>query len=166
MKKRIIVEKIEDKIFHIRGKNIMLDENLAQLYSVETKQLTRQVRRHSKRFPEDFMFRLTKSEYLRCQFGTSKRGGRRYLPYAFTEQGVAMLSGVLNSQNAIIVNIQIMRAFISMRRIALTYTTLKRKIDSIEKKYDAKFGTIFAAIKNLLKPIPIHKRRKIGFHSQ
>ncbi len=158
------IEKIENRIFQIRGKRAMLDEDLARLYEVETKQLTRQVRRNSERFPNDFMFRLTKQEFLRCQFGTSNKGGRRYLPYVFTEQGIAMLSGVLNSKRAILVNIQIMRAFVSLRRVALTYTGLKRKIDDMEKKYDTQFGIVFEAIRELIEPPPEKPKSKIGFH--
>ncbi|MBI3008825.1 MAG: ORF6N domain-containing protein, partial [Candidatus Omnitrophica bacterium] len=119
------IEKIETKIFQIRGKKVMLDNDLAVLYDVEAKQLKRQVRRNIKRFPDDFMFELTRKEYqdfLRCQIGTLKRGGHsKYLPYVFTEQGIAMLSGVLNSRRAILVNIQIMRAFVNLRREILTY---------------------------------------------
>ena len=119
MKQQMIPqEAVEKKIFLIRGQKVMLDSDLAKLYEIETKQLTRQVRRNFKRFPADFMFQLTKDEYLRCQIGTSKRGGRRYLPYAFTEQGVAMLSSVINSERAIQVNIGIMRVFVNIRKIA------------------------------------------------
>jgi len=164
------VEKIENKIFQIRGKKVMLDSDLAELYDVETKQLKRQVRRNIERFPEDFMFELTQKEYqdfLRCQFGTLKRGEySKYLPYAFTEQGVAMLSSVLNSKRAILVNIQIMRAFVNLRRVALTYAGLKRKIEAMEKKYDTQFKIVFEAIKKLLTPPPIEKKRKIGFHPE
>ena len=175
MKRQIISEKIENKIFQIRGKKVMLDKDLAELYDVETKRLTRQVRRNINRFPEDFMFRLTKDEFLRCQIGTSNlrsqtvtssRGGRRYVPYAFTEQGVAMLSGVLNSKRAIMANIQIMRAFVKLRRMALAYTGLKRKIDAMEKRYDRQFSIVFKAIKKLLEPLPIEKKRIIGFRQK
>jgi hypothetical protein len=147
----VSIEKIENKIFQIRGKKVMLDKDLASLYEVETKYLTRQVRRNNKRFPEDFMFKLTREEYrsLRCQFGTFKRGAHsKYFPYVFTEQGVAMLSSVLNSQRAILVNIQIMRAFVNLRRMGLTYVGLKRKIEAMEKKYDAQFKVVFEAFKN------------------
>ncbi len=163
----ILAEKIESKIFQIRGKKIMLDSDLALLYDVETKVLIQAVKRNKGRFPEDFMFQLTKGEYvsLRSQIVTSKRGGRRYLPYAFTEQGVAMLSSVLNSNRAILVNVQIMRAFVSLRRIALTYTALKRDIERIEKKYDKQFAAIFQAIKQLLEPQEVKKKRIIGFHA-
>ena len=166
MTKLISVEKIENKIFQIRGKKVMLDKDLAELYGVETKQLTRQVCRNIKRFPEDFMFRLTKAEILRCQIGTSRWGGRRYLPYAFTEQGVAMLSSVLNSKRAIMVNIQIMRAFVSLRRISLTYIGLRRKVEAMEKKFNAQFRVVFAAIKKLLEPSPPTKKRRIGFRDE
>ena len=157
----IAVERIESKIFHIRGRKVMFDSDLAMLYGVETKYLTRQVRRNIRRFPKDFMFRLTQNEFLRCQNVTSKRGGRRYLPYAFTEEGVAMLSGVLNCDRAIWVNIQIMRAFVNLRRIALTYTGLKRKIEAMENKYDAQFKVVFEAIKALLSPVSVKEQKVI-----
>jgi len=157
-------EKIESRIFQIRGKNVMLDKDLARLYEVETKQLTRQVRRNIERFPEDFMFRLTKQEILRCQIGTSSYGGRRYLPYAFTEQGIAMLSSVLNSRRAILVNIQIMRAFVGLRRMAVTYAGLKRKINEMEKKYDAQFSVVFEVMRQLIEPPTEKPKYKIGFH--
>ena len=142
----------------------MLDRDLAKLYEVETKHLTRQVRRNIGRFPNDFMFRLAREENLRCQFGTSSYGGRRYLPYVFTEQGIAMLSSVLNSKRAILVNIQIMRVFVNLRRAAVTYAGLKRKIEAIEKKYDGQFGIIFEAIRQLMEPPPEKPKPRIGFH--
>ena len=166
MEKLIAVEKIESRIFQIRGKKVMLDEDLAGLYEVETKQLTRQVRRNVERFPEDFMFRLTKEEFLRCNFGTSKIGGRRYLPYAFTEQGVAMLSSILRSKRAVMVNIQIMRTFVNLRKAAIHYTALRRKIDDMEKKYDAQFNIVFEAIKKMLEPPPEPSKRRIGFRQE
>lgn len=163
------IGKIESKIFQIRGKRVMLDEDLAALYGVETKQLKRQVKRNIERFPDDFMLQLTKKEYqdfLRCQFGTLEMGKySKYLPYAFTEQGVAMLSSILNSKQAIMVNIQIMRAFVNLRRIGLTYTALKRQIEGMEKKYDGQFNIVFEAIKKLLTPPPIKPKPQIGFHS-
>lgn len=169
MAKIISVEKIESKILQIRGKKIMLDRDLAKLYAVETKHLTRQVRRNIKRFPEDFMFKLLRKEYrefLRCQFGTLEKGKySKYLPYAFTEQGVAMLSSVLNSERAILVNIQIMRTFVNLRRMALTYVGLKRKIEAMEKKYDGQFKIVFKVIKKLLELPMVKKKRRIGFHS-
>ena len=164
MTNSILVERIESRIFQIRGRKVMLDNDLAMLYGVDTKYLTRQVRRNVQRFPEDFMFRLTREEFLRCQNVTSKRGGRRYLPYAFTEEGVAMLSSVLNSTRAILVNIHIMRAFVNLRRIGLTYVGLKRKIEAIEKKYDKQFAIVFQAIKQLLEPLPVKPKPPIGFH--
>ncbi len=159
----ISVDKIESKIFQIRGRRIMIDEDLALLYGVETKQLTRQVRRNIRRFPPDFMFKLTMQEFLRCQFGTSKRGGRRYVPYVFTEQGVAMLSSVLNSERAIQVNIQIMRAFVDLKRSALNYAGLRRKIEDMEKRYDAQFSVVFKVIKKLLMPPSPKPKGPIGF---
>jgi len=144
----ITIGKIESRIFQIRERRIMLDEDLAMLYGVQTKQLTRQVRRNIKRFPEDFMFQLAKSEFLRCQFGTSKRGGRRYYPYAFSEQGVAMLFSILNSERAIMANIQIMRAFVNLKREQLTYSLLKRKIKQMENKYDGQFNIVLRLLKN------------------
>lgn len=164
MSKLIPLRRIESKIFYVRGKRVMLDKDLAELYDVPTKQLTRQVRRNLERFPEDFMFKLTKDDILRCQFGTSRYGGRRYPPYVFTQEGVAMLSSVLNSRRAILVNIQIMRAFVNLRRVALTYAGLRRKIDNMEKKYDGHFAIVFEAIKKLLEPPPVPPKRRIGFH--
>jgi len=165
----ITVETIENKIFSIRGRKVMLDRDLAKLYGVKTKQLTRQVRRNSKRFPGDFMFQLTKKEFLRCQIGTSKQGGRRYLPYVFTEQGVAMLSSVLNSERAIQVNILIMRAFTKLREILLTHKKLALKIEALEKKYaehDQTIKAIFEAIKELLEP-PAKEQKVIrGFRRE
>lgn len=143
----------------------MLDRDLAELYEVDTRQLTRQVKRNIDRFPEDFMFQLTKEELqnLMCQNGTSSWGGTRKLPYAFTEQGVAMLSGVLHSKRAIKVNIQIMRAFIQLKRMLLTNVGLRRKIEEMEKKYDKQFAIVFQAIKQLLEPPPIKPKPPIGF---
>ena len=166
MKGLIEKERIESKIFLIRGKRVMLDSYLAGLYGVGTKVLIQAVKRNISRFPEDFMFQLKKQEFenLRSQFVTSKIGGRRYLPYCFTEQGIAMLSGVLNSERAILVNIQIMRAFVALRRAALTYVGLKRKIEAMEKKYDKQFVVVFEALKKLLEPPPKKPKPLIGFH--
>ena len=164
----IPVELIEKKILLIRGEKVLLDADLAELYEVETKMLVRAVKRNIDRFPDDFMIQLTKEEFenMRFHFGTSKkegRGGRRYLPYAFTEQGVAMLSSVLNSDRAVHVNIEIMRAFVKLRRMIATDAELSRKLDALEKKYDAQFRVVFDAIRELMKP-PETKRRRIGFH--
>jgi phage regulator Rha-like protein len=158
-------ETIEGKILLIRGKKIMLDSELAVLYGIETKQLTRQVRRNIDRFPDDFMFRLTKEEFLRCQIGTSKSGGRRYPPYAFTEHGILMLSSVLNSKKAIQVNIQIMRTFVKLRQILSTNKELVHKLSQLERKtekHDAAIQAIFKAIQQLMAP-PEKPKKRIGY---
>jgi hypothetical protein len=164
----IVLQKtVENKILFIRGAKVMLDRDLAILYAVKTKQLTRQVRRNTSRFPDDFMFQLTKREAsdLRCQFDTSSWGGRRYRPYVFTEQGVAMISSVLNSERAIQVNIQIMRTFTRLRQLMAAHGDLKRKIEGMEKKYNYQFKIVFDAIKQLLEPAQKRPRRRIGFHA-
>lgn len=164
---QVVAQRVERCIYLIRGEKVMLDSDLAELYGVETKALTRAVRRNLERFPPDFMFQLTKAEFddLKCQIGASSGwGGRRYSPYAFTEQGVAMLSGVLRSPRAIEVNVEIMRAFVRLRRILTEHEDLKRQLASLEKKYDASFRVVFAAIRKLMdtdKAVP--KRRQIGF---
>lgn len=148
---------IENKIFLIRGKKVMLDRSLAILYKVPPKRLNEQVKRNIRRFPEDFMFRLTKEEAdsLRSQFATLKRGQHvKYLPYAFTEHGILMLSSVLSSERAIQVNIQIMRTFTKLKEILSTHKDLQRKIEDMESKYKQQFKVVFAAIKELLKPLP------------
>lgn len=164
------VEHIENRILFIRGHQVMLDSDLAALYKVETSNLNKAVKRNIDRFPEDFMFQLTKqeAEALRFQIGMSKtkgRGGRRYLPYAFTEQGVAMLSSVLNSQRAIKVNIQIMRAFVRLRKMLISHEELARKLDAMESKYDKQFRVVFDAIRQLMKP-STPKQHAIGFRSK
>ncbi|OGX25328.1 MAG: DNA-binding protein [Omnitrophica WOR_2 bacterium RIFCSPHIGHO2_02_FULL_45_21] len=163
----VSTEVIAAKILLIRGKRVILDRDLAKLFEVDTRQLTRQVRRNIDRFPEDFMFQLTNSELknLMCQFGTSSWGGTRKLPCAFTEQGVAMLSGVLHSKRAVQVNIQIMRTFIQLKRMLLTNPGLRRKIEEMEKKYDKQFAIVFQAIRQLLEPPPVKEKRIIGFGS-
>ena len=157
-------EIIASKIYFIRGQKIMLDQDLAKLYGVETAQLKRAVRRHRDRFPDDFMFELSKSELddLRCQIGTSKWGGTRYIPFAFTEQGVAMLSGVLNSDRAIKVNIQIMRTFTQLRNMLANHKDLKHKIEVMEKKYDEQLRIVFEAITQLLE-VDEKPKKKIGY---
>jgi hypothetical protein len=149
-------ERIEQSILVIRGHRVMLDADLAVLYGVTTKRLNEQVRRNRARFPEDFMFQLSSEEVrsLRAQFATSNkgRGGRRYAPYAFTEQGVAMLSTVLNSERAILVNIEIMRAFVRLRQMLASNAELARELDALEKKYDAQFKVVFDAIRQLMSP--------------
>lgn len=158
-------EVIASKIFVLRGKKIMLDRDLASLYKVPTKRLNEQVKRNLKRFPADFMFQLTQTEknelVANCdRFDTLKHS--TVMPYAFTEQGVAMLSSVLNSERAILVNIQIMRAFTQLSRMLLTNAGLKRKIDELEAKYDRQFTVVFDAIRKLLTP-PEKPKRRIGF---
>jgi len=161
---------INQRIFLLRGQRVMLDADLAKLYDVETKALNRAVRRNEIRFPKDFMFQLTEieEESLRRQIGTSnaiaRRGGRRYLPLVFTEQGVAMLSTVLKSERATLANIEIMRAFVKLREFLLTNQELARSLNELEKKYDARFREVFAAIRSLMNP-PEIKRRKIGIRS-
>ncbi|WP_096361832.1 ORF6N domain-containing protein [Sulfuricaulis limicola] len=158
-------EQIENRIYLLRGQRVMLDDDLAILYEVETKVLNRSVKRNLRRFPEDFMFQLSTKEFesLRCQFGTSKRGGRRYHPYAFTEQGVAMLSSVLHSKRAIQVNIEIMRAFVRLRQMLASNVDLARKLAALERKYDAQFRVVFDAIRELMTPPVPKKKRSIGF---
>jgi hypothetical protein len=164
MKAIVPIETIERKIYLIRGQKIMLDSDLAELYGVETKALKRAVKRNIDRFPGDFMFTLTSEEFtnLRYQIGTSSWGGGRYLPYAFTENGIAMLSGVLNSKRAIAVNIQIMRTFTKLRELLLTHKDLKHRLDELEKRYDTQFKVVFDAIRQLMAS-PEPKKKKIGF---
>lgn len=161
----IPAERIENCIYLLRGQRVMLDDDLAMLYEVETKTLNRAVKRNLRRFPEDFMFQLSAKEFenLRYQFGTSRWGGRRYPPYAFTEQGVAMLSSVLNSKRAIQVNIEIMRAFVRLRQMLGSNAELARKLAALEKKYDAQFRVVFDAIRELMTPPVPKKKRSIGF---
>ena len=163
-------EVVINKIYLIRGQKVMLDEDLAELYQVETKRLKESVRRNNDRFPEDFMFELTKDEFenLRSQIATSKRGGTRYMPMAFTEQGVAMLSSVLNSSTAIKVNIQIIRIFTKMREMLLTNTDILLKLEKLEKDVTENkkdITLIFQALKKLL-TTPEEKRRRIGFKTE
>ena len=169
MAKVVPIEIIATKILEIRGKRVMLDRDLAQLYGVATRRLNEQVRRNRERFPEDFMFQLSKEEVanLKSQFATSSWGGTRKLPYVFTEQGVAMLSSVLNSERAIKVNIQIMRAFVKLKELLLTHKDLAIKLEALERKYvnhDKKIKAIFDAIKKLLETKMREQKRRIGFH--
>lgn len=166
-KSLVPIERIEKAILLIRGQKVMLDTDLAELYGVETRVLVQAVRRNMDRFPDDFMFQLSKEEvdFLRSQFVILKRGRgqhSKYPPYAFTEQGVAMLSSVLRSQRAIQVNIEIMRAFIRLRQMLASHVELARKLDALEKKYDAQFKQVFEVIRQLMTP-PEPKRRPIGF---
>jgi hypothetical protein len=159
-------ERIERRVLRLRGHNVMLDEDLAALYRVDVKALNQAVKRNRDRFPSDFMFRLTAAETksLRSQIVTSKvgRGGRRNAPYAFTEQGVAMLSSVLHSTLAIRVNIEIMRAFVKLRRVLESHGDLASRLDALEEKYDEQFAVVFAAIRKLMTP-PKAIRKRIGF---
>jgi hypothetical protein len=176
-------EYIESYIVLIRGAKAMLSTHLAELYGVEPKVLMQAVKRNVKRFPADFMFRLTGEEAamvksksaileersapaLRSQFVTLKRGRHvKYLPYAFTEQGVSMLSSILRSDRAIQVNIEIMRTFVRLRKILASHADLARKLASLEKKHDTQFKGVFDAIRELMKPPDSRNRRRIGFAS-
>lgn len=164
----IPAERIERSILLIRGQKVVLDSDLAELYGVETRVLVQAVHRNRERFPSDFMFQLTKEEFdnLRSQsvISSSGWGGRRYPPYAFTEQGVAMLSSVLRSKRAVLVNIEIMRAFVRLRQMLASHAELARRLDALEKKYDAQFRVVFEAICKLMAP-PEQKRRPIGFRT-
>ena len=170
MSQAITTDIIESKILLIRGHKVMLDRDLARLYGVETKVLNQAVKRNSSRFPEDFMFQLTADELdnLRSQIVTSSLkgyGGRRYMPYVFTEQGVAMLSSVLNSDRAIQVNIAIMRAFVNMRKMILANEDVSKKLAEIESKlgdHDENFKKVFTAIRLLMNP-PSKTDKQIGF---
>ncbi|HOW43221.1 MAG TPA: ORF6N domain-containing protein [Candidatus Omnitrophota bacterium] len=158
-KEKISVEVVAAKILLIRGKKVMLDRDLAELYGVKTKALLQGVRRNLKRFPEDFMFQLSREEVvdLRSQFVTSSWGGHRYLPYVFTQEGVAMLSSVLRSERAVQVNIAIMRAFVKLRELLLTHKELSEKIEELERKYqmhETDIQVIFTTIKKLIEPPP------------
>jgi len=162
------LERVEGLILLVRGQKVMLDADLAALYGVETKVINQAVKRNRDRFPNDFMFQLTKEEHgvLRSQIVTSKpagRGGRRTPPYAFTEQGVAMLSSVLRSQRAVQVNIQIMRTFVKLRRMLATHEDLARKLAALERKYDRQFKVVFDAMRELMTPPDPKKKRRIGF---
>ena len=165
----VYTEKIAEKIILIRGHKVLLDADLAILYGVPTKVLNQAVRRNKDRFPDDFMFQLSKREddSLRSQSVTSKgRGGRRYFPYAFTEQGVAMLSTVLNSPRAIQVNIEIMRVFVRLRRMIASYNELDQRINELDQNFqghEEKIQAIFEIISRLIEPPPDTSRRQIGF---
>ena len=159
---------IESRILSLRGQRVMLDSDLAQLYGVATKALVRAVKRNAERFPPDFMFQLGSKETadLRHQTGTSSSwGGRRYLPYAFTEQGVAMLSSVLRSAQAVSVNVEIMRAFVRLRAALADHRDLARRLDGLEAKYDHQFKVVFDAIRALMTP-PEKPTRRIGFRAE
>ena len=159
------LEVIQNKIFEIRGYKVMLDFDLALMYGVETKVLKQSIRRNINRFPEDFMFELNELEFksLRSQIVTSNKGGSRYMPFAFTEQGIAMLSSVLNSEKAIEVNIAIIRAFVTFRQFSLTYNELKTKITEIEEKFPEIYKALnFLIDKEKIKENQVN-RTKIGY---
>ena len=165
MKELMISQRIENKIYFVRGQKVMLDKDLAELYGIKPIRLREQVKRNVKRFPDDFMFQLNEKEidFMVSQNAIPSRkhlGG--YRPYVFMEQGVAMLSSVLNSERAITVNIQIMRTFTKLRSLLATHKDLQRKIEEMEKKYDQQFRVVFDAIRALITP-PETKRKKIGF---
>ncbi len=149
-----IVTIIERQILLIRGEKVILDADLAKLYGVDTKVLVQAVKRNKDRFPSDFMFQLSQVEFsdLRSQFVTSTWGGRRYPPYAFTEQGVAMLSSVLRSSRAVAVNIEIMRTFVKLRRLLDSNDKLRKKLEALEQKYDEQFNAVFKVIRQLMEP--------------
>jgi phage regulator Rha-like protein len=187
VKEIIRAERIENRIFLVRGQKVMLSTDLAELYEVESRTLMQAVKRNIERFPVDFMFQLTWEEVedlrshfvtldadqnrqdrsIRSQFVILKPGAHsKYLPYAFTEQGVAMLSSVLRSRRAIQVNVAIMRAFVKLREILATHKDLARKLDEMEKKYDSQFKVVFEAIRALMAP-PEHKQKgRIGFKAE
>ena len=163
--KRSKIKYIAQAIQAIRGQKVLLDADLAALYGVETKVLLQAVRRNRERFPDDFMFQLTEEEFddLRSQSVTSSWGGRRYRPYAFTEQGVAMLSSVLRSPQAIAVNIEIMRAFVRLRELLASHRVLAKRLEELEAKTDSRFKQVFEAIRQLMLPPDPPKKRQIGF---
>ena len=159
---------LDSRILTLRGARVLLDADLAALYGVPTKVLIQAVKRNAARFPADFMYQLTRAEALnlRSQFVTSSRwGGRRHLPYAFTEQGVAMLSSVLKSSRAAQVNIEIMRAFVRLRAVIAEHRDLVRRMDELEARYDGQFKVVFDAIRGLMTP-PETPKRRIGFHAR
>ncbi len=167
----IPLERIDSKILLIRGQKVMLDVDLAALYEVDVRSLNQAVKRNVERFPDDFIFQLTEedAEILRSQNVISRlpgHGGRRTAPYAFTEQGVAMLSSVLRSQRAIRVNVEIMRAFVRLRQMLATNADLADKLEKLEKKYDAQFKIVFDAIRQLMTPPEPKKKPAIGFTSR
>ena len=161
----VLADRIESRIFLLRGQKVMLSPDLANLYDVQLRALVQAVKRNIERFPADFMFQLSAAEFrsLKSQIVTSSWGGlRRAAPYAFTEQGVAMLSSVLHSKRAVKVNIEIMRTFVRLRQMLASHADLARKLDTLERKYDGQFKVVFDTIRELARP-PEPKRRQIGF---
>jgi hypothetical protein len=171
MSKNVLLpaEFIERKIYYLRGKKVMIDFDLAELYGVPTKRLNEQVKRNSDRFPEDFMFHLTQKEFesLKSHFATSNaRGGMRKRSFAFTEQGVSMLSSVLRSPRAVKVNIEIMRTFVQLREILSTHKQLSEKLEKLESKYDSQFKIVFDAIRALMAEPDPEEKAPIGFQAE
>jgi phage regulator Rha-like protein len=167
-RKAVTFDRVGSRILHLRDETVMLDVDLAELYGVETRELLQAVKRNLRRFPGDFMFQLSQSEFdaLRSHFVISnepRRGGRRYLPYAFTEQGIAMLSSVLRSARAIQVNIEVVRTFVRLRRVLATNAELVRKVNDLEQKFDGKFKVVFEALRELMDPKTKKRRPPIGF---
>jgi ORF6N domain-containing protein len=165
----IPIERIKKAIYLIRGEKVMLDRDLAKLYGVSTAALNQAVRRNRDRFPADFMFQLTLEEVAQLNrsqivIGSEKHRDPRSRPYAFTEQGIAMLSSVLRSKRAIIVNIEIMRAFVKLRQILASNAELARRLDDLESKYDKRFKVVFTAIRQCM-TTPVRDRKEIGFRS-
>jgi hypothetical protein len=156
---------VEELIYLIRGEKVMLDKDLAALYGVDTRALVQAVKRNSARFPEDFCFQLSIQEFtsLRSQIVISNRGGRRVAPYVFTEQGVAMLSGVLHSPAAIRANVEIMRTFVRLRRFIAANNELEKKLHNLEMRYDSQFKLVFDAIREIMNPAQPPAKRRIGF---
>ena len=164
----IPIERIQNSIYLIRRQKVIFDKDLASLYGVETKVLIQAVKRNIDRFPADFMFQLSDKEFsdLRSQFVTSSWGGRRYSPYAFTEQGVAMLSSVLKSKRAVEVNIAIMRTFVKLRQILASNELLRSKIEAMERRYNEQFKVVFETINSMMLDEPQKPKRPIGYHTE
>ena len=160
------MEIVQRKILFVRGMKVMMDFDLAALYGVETKVLNQAVKRNAVRFPKDFMFQLSVGEYaaLRSQFVTFTAFNRKHLAFCFAEQGIAMLSSVLNSEQAIQVNIAIMRAFVKLREMIASHVEMSKRVQELEKKYDAQFKVVFDAIRALMAPPPAPTKLPIGFH--
>lgn len=163
-----LVGSVEQSILLVRGEKVILDFVLAAMYGVTTSALVQAVRRNANRFPSDFMYQLSDQEVARLTSQiviSNGRGGRRRRPYAFTEQGVAMLSSVLRSERAVLVNVEIMRAFVRLRRLLITHADLARKLEELEKKYDSQFRVVFDAIRELMTPAETAEKRRIGFRA-
>ena len=167
-KKSLVVSESIERILTIRGQKVMLDADLAELYGVETRRLNEQVRRNSERFPEDFMFQLTGEEFanLKSQFATSSWGGRRKLPYAFTEHGAIMAASVLNTARAIEISVHVVRAFVHLRELVSGHKELSQKLNQLERKvgaHDRAIAELINAIRELMTPLEPKKKRPIGF---